>query len=160
MKNTLVYIISFFLVLLIILFLYIKSVIDSIKLDFKIDNIFLSNFNLNDFLKNKAFVEVKVLFLLKLSSLTNIKIKDINLKVFYKDSLVAYSADNQLNKKQQVLISDKTNEIYHYFNVNTNSNLIELVFKIKNNLKYTINYQLSLKILGLTINYKDKYENN
>ena len=95
-----------------------------------------------------------------LSLVSWIVVIDLNLKVYYLDKLVVRTTNNIDNKEKIYLINEVKNKFFHTFDLQVNSSTIELVYKIQNDLKYFINYELSFKILGLTINYKGKYENN
>jgi hypothetical protein len=160
MKKIWIYIIFGIVLILSSLFIYIKSVIDTIEFEFDVDDVLLKKLDFKSLNLGTGFVEIKLLLMIRYYGLFNVSISDLNLKVYYLDKLVVRTTNNIDNKEKIYLINEVKNKFFHTFDLQVNSSTIELVYKIQNDLKYFINYELSFKILGLTINYKGKYENN
>jgi len=148
------------LLLLLSLYYYIKTVIDSLTYSFNIDNINLENLGLKDITSGKSFVKIKINFIFKFIGLFNISFSNLNIKAFYKNKPLVSSTNTIDNSKRITLIKNIDNNVSHWFDVQLNLNSLDLISKIKKNELYTIDYELSFKILGLTIKYKGKYENN
>jgi hypothetical protein len=86
--------------------------------------------------------------------------RDLKLKIYYNGVLVANSTDNFDNNKQVVIYESINNIVYHSFDIMVNKSSIELAYNIKSNASYIIDYELSLKLFGFSVNYKGKYKNN
>ena len=158
------YIFSFLIiVLLIVIYFYLKTVYDSLKFNFKIekiDDILLKNINYNSLNNGTSFIELKIALFIYFSGLFNIKIKELYVEAYYNNSLVAKSANNEDNKKLITLEKNINNKFYQTFQVYLNKNTLDLVLAIKQNKSYKIDYRLSFKLFNIKLNYSGKYENN
>lgn len=160
MKNIRLYIFLFLIFLISSLYIYIKSVVDSIKFDLNLNNLNLIDLSSESIKKGTTNINIKLEFIVKFISLFNISFSDLNIKAYYKNNLIANSLRNEENLKKITLISDINNKIYHTFNVIINKDTIDLITKIKDKKYYLIDYELSFKILSLTIKYKNKYQSH
>lgn len=158
MKKVWIYIILSIALILSSLYIYIKSVIDSIEFKPFIEEVNLKDLSFNSLNTGKGFIELKVGFDIKFFGLSSISFSDLNLVVYYNNELVAKSSDSQINKNKIVLLNEINNIVYHRFDLRINPNTIALISKIQNNEKYTLDYEISFKKFGLTINYKNKYK--
>lgn len=158
MKKVWIYIILSIALILSSLYIYIKSVIDSIEFKPFIENIYLKDLSFNSLDTGKGFVEIEVGFNIKFFGLSSISFSNLNLVVYYNNVLVAKSSNNSGNKKKIILINEVNNIVYHTFDLRVNPNTIELISKIQNKENYILDYEISFKTFGLTINYKNKYK--
>lgn len=159
MKKVWLYVILFLVLTISSLYIYIKSVVDSIEFDFNISGLNLSKLSL-DALKNSgsSYAVVKIELIVRFFGLFNISFSDLNLKTYYKGRPLASSVNSVDNSKKITLINEVKNKFYHFFNVQVNMNTIDLINKINDDKAYEIDYEISFKIKGLTIKYKNKYE--
>lgn len=151
---------------LIAFYFYIKSIIDSISVKFSLENlsdINLSNLNLRDL--GSGFIKLRIKLIIKFFSLFNINVKDFKIDIYYNGGstgsprvLIAKSSEDVIeNNKTLTLIKNVDNIVYHTFDLQNYPALIELAYKVKNNLPFTIDYNISLKIFGITIKTNNSY---
>ena len=159
MKKVLIYTAISLVLILSALYVYVKSVIESFSVRFDLSDFNIKDLSFNSLDVGKGTVEVKLKFIIKFFSFFNISFSDLNLKAYYKNDLVAQSSSNSENKKEVTIISGVDNSVYHTFDVRVNGNTINLIYQIQNKLNYTINYELSLKVFGIQVNYKGTYTN-
>lgn len=151
------------LVILLIIYLYINYVISTIKIKFDgLAGIALDNFNFDAINANEAVIKARVKLKITIASIFAIKFCDLQIQVYKNGLLIAQSSKGNLENINCITLKPKIdNEVYQTFDFHFNSELINLVAQIKAKQKYTIQYNLSLKILGITINQKNKtYEAN
>jgi len=158
-KKVLIYTAISLVLILSALYVYVKSVIESFSVRFDLSDFNIKDLSFNSLDVGKGTVEVKLKFIIKFFSFFNISFSDLNLKAYYKNDLVAQSSSNSENKKEVTIISGVDNSVYHTFDVRVNGNTINLIYQIQNKLNYTINYELSLKVFGIQVNYKGTYTN-
>ncbi len=154
------YIFLFIIFILSSLYIYIKSIIDSIEFKLNLDNLNLVDLSAQSLKSGTTNLNIRLEFIIKFIALFNISFSDLNIKAYYEKKLIASSLLNEENLKKIILINGINNNIYHTFNVIINKDTIDLISKIKKNSSYIIDYELSFKILSLTIKYKNKYEQN
>lgn len=160
MKSVWFYIIASLILVLSALLIYIRSVLDSIEFGINLQDINLTDLSSNSIKEGKSFITLKLGFFIKYIGLFDISFTNLNIKAYYNNQLIVSSSDNPENNKKVYLINGVKNYLSHIFDIVINSNTTNLLIKIAKKQKYTINYELSFKVLGLTIKYKSKYENN
>jgi hypothetical protein len=160
MKKGFYYIISILFLILSSLFIYIKSVIDSIEFKLNLDDLHLTNLSFDSIKNDSSNITVKLEFLIRFFAFFNISFSDLKIKAYYENKLIGSSLNNLENLKKITLVKNKVNKIYYSFSLNINSLTVDLIKKIKGDKKYLIDYDLSFKILGLDIKYSGRYEGN
>lgn len=160
MKKVLLYVFILLALIASSLYFYIKSIIDSFSVKFSIDDLNLKDLNFKSIGLGNGYIKVKLKFIISFFGLSSIKFSDLKLKIYYNGVLVANSTDNFDNNKQVVIYESINNIVYHSFDIMVNKSSIELAYNIKSNASYIIDYELSLKLFGFSVNYKGKYKNN
>ncbi len=141
------------------LFVYIKAVIDSIDFNINLGGINFKNLSTEAVSNGKGYVTLRLGFVIKFIGLFNISFSDLKISAYFRKLLLARSTDNIDNKKKIILVSGINNSIYHDFDIQVNANTIDLSYLISAGKEYAIDYALSFKILGLTVNYTGTYIN-
>lgn len=159
MKNIFIGIIISLLVILSALYIYVKSVIESFNVKFDLSDLNIKDLSFKSLDIGKGTIEVKLKFIIKFFSFFNISFSNLNLKVYYKNDLVAESSNNDENKKEVKIISGIDNVVYHSFDVKVTGNTINLIYQVQNKLNYSISYELSVKVFGIQVNYNGTYTN-
>lgn len=160
MKSVLLYVSISLALIISALYFYIKSIVDSFNVSFGLDDLNLKDLNFKSIGLGNSYVKVKLKFIISFFGLSSIKFSDLKLKIYYNGVLVANSTDNADNNKQVIIYESIKNVVYHSFDIQVNKSSIELAYNIKSNANYIIDYELSLKLFGFSVNYKGKYKNN
>lgn len=160
MKSVWFYIIASLILVLSALLIYIRSVLESIEFGINLQDINLTDLSSNSIKEGKSFITLKLGFFIKFIGLFDISFTDLKIKAYYNNQLIVSSSNSPENSKKIYLKNGVKNYLTHIFDVAINANTTNLLIKVTKKQKYTIDYELSFKILGLTIKYKSKYENN
>ncbi len=151
------------LIILLAIYLYFKFIISTIKIKFEgLAGIGFSGLDFNSLNSNETIVKARIKLLATINSAFAISFSELQIQVYKNGLLIAESSKGNLENKKQITLEPKiNNEIYQTFDFHFNSELIDLIAKAKAKQKYTIQYNLSLKVLGIIINQKNKtYEAN
>lgn len=146
--------IIFVVLLLIALYIYIRSALQNIDLKFQFDEVDLSGLGgLEQIDKGEGFVRVKLNFFLTYYGLFDITIKDLKINIYHNNQIVAKSSDTLLNNQKIYLKTNEPNLIKQDFDIAFTGNTISLIAKIKNKGSYQIKYDISLKTLGIPFTF-------
>lgn len=150
------------IVLVIILVIYVTSITNSIKIKFEgLTNVNISGLNLGSFGSNQTVIKARILLTITFTSFFRISISSLNIKITKNGLLIANSSANVLENTQKITLSPNIpNQVYQTFDFHINNELIDLITKVKNKQKYTINYLATFKFLGITITKTGIYETN
>lgn len=151
------------LIIILIIFVYIKFIISTIKIKFDgLAGIGFSGFDFNSLDTNQTIVKARIKLIATINSLFAITFCNLQIQVYKNNLLIAESTKDNLENKKCISINPSIdNEIYQTFNFHFNAELIKLIADAKAKKKYTIQYNISLTIFGITINQKNKtYEAN
>lgn len=150
--------ISIIVIILIIIFYYLYTVKNSFKVLFRLNDIKLNNIDVNSLFAGKSLIQTKILFVVSYSAFSRIIISNLYLKLFYNNILVAESSNVQENFNTIILLPNVNNLIYQTFDIKINSSSIDLISKINKKQPYSVNYILTAKIFGITINLNKIYQ--
>lgn len=132
-------------IILIVFYLKIKKAIDNLKYDFDINKINL----------NGDYLIVDLCIFIWLKYLFNINLKDVKIKIYYKNKLIG----ENYGIKEANIINNSKSIICDKIKLIVNKESGELIGKISSGSYYEFDYEVTSKIFGIKINFKNKYKN-
>lgn len=150
------------IVIVLVFAVYVSTVIKSMKISFgELANVSFSGFNFNSLNANQTVIATRLKLIITFNSFFRISISNLNIKAYANGLLIAESTKGVLeNTKKIVLIPNVSNEVYQTFDFRINSELINLVAKLKTKQPYKIDYVASFKLYGITIRKTGTHENS
>lgn len=144
-------------VILTIIFLWIRLIVSRISYQFGLNNVSLRNLKLSDFQTDNAHIAVSVDTRILNQNNFGIEVKNVQVWLYWNGQLVARNQDN-IAVKDIRLTGNGTAQVIIPMDVYVNPNSIKLFGMIALKQSVGINYMVKFKVFGIPYTYNAVYE--